>query len=65
VERLREQIRHHDYRYYVLDRPIITGSAPGSKLDRARTLRIPVISEREFLRRYRPVRERRTESDEH
>ena len=27
VEHLREQIRHHDYRYYVLDRPTISDAA--------------------------------------
>ena len=27
AERLRAQIRHHDYRYYVLDRPIISDAA--------------------------------------
>jgi DNA ligase (NAD+) len=27
VEHLREQIRHHDYRYYVLDRPTISDTA--------------------------------------
>jgi DNA ligase (NAD+) len=32
---------------------IVAGSEPGSKLERARKLDIPIISERQFLRRYR------------
>jgi DNA ligase (NAD+) len=31
---------------------VVAGSAPGAKLDRARTLRIPIVSQREFLRRF-------------
>ena len=31
---------------------VVAGSVPGSKLDRARELGIPIITEREFLRRY-------------
>jgi DNA ligase (NAD+) len=33
---------------------VVAGSDPGSKLQRARALRIPVITERQFLRRYGP-----------
>lgn len=38
---------------------VVAGSAPGSTLDRANTLGVPVISEREFLRRYQTVRRAR------
>jgi DNA ligase (NAD+) len=31
---------------------VVAGSAPGSKLDRARALGIPIVSHREFLRRF-------------
>lgn len=30
---------------------VVTGAAPGSKLNRAKTLGIPVVSEQQFLRR--------------
>jgi DNA ligase (NAD+) len=32
---------------------VVAGSGPGAKLDRARALRIPVLTERQFLRQYR------------
>ena len=32
---------------------VVAGSAPGAKLDRARRLGVPIVTEREFLRRYR------------
>jgi DNA ligase (NAD+) len=31
---------------------VVAGSEPGSKLQRARELDIPIITERQFLRRY-------------
>jgi DNA ligase (NAD+) len=37
---------------------LVAGTAPGSKFDRARTLGIPILSEREFLGRYATLRER-------
>ena len=41
IARLREQIRHHDYRYYVLDRPTISDAAYDAlmqQLERLETL---------------------------
>jgi DNA ligase (NAD+) len=40
VERLREQIRHHDYRYYVLDRPTISDSAYDALMRELKTLEV-------------------------
>jgi DNA ligase (NAD+) len=37
---------------------VVAGNAPGGKLDRARTFGIPVVSERQFLQRYPPGRDR-------
>ena len=38
VEHLREQIRHHDYRYYVLDRPTISDAAYDALMRELKTL---------------------------
>lgn len=38
VEHLREQIRHHDYRYYVLDRPTISDAAYDALMRELQTL---------------------------
>lgn len=38
IEHLREQIRHHDYRYYVLDRPTISDAAYDALVRELQTL---------------------------
>jgi DNA ligase (NAD+) len=36
---------------------VVAGAAPGSKLNRAKALRIPILTEQEFLRRYLTARQ--------
>src|SRR5881628_1247716 len=38
IEKLREQLRHHEYLYYVLDQPEVTDSAYDSMMNRLKEL---------------------------
>jgi DNA ligase (NAD+) len=42
---------------------MVAGSAPGAKLDRAKARGIPILSEREFLRRYSSLRRERRQPE--